>query len=117
MRKKLLFAVLALVVLLAGGYYLLQWLLVSDVMRAELERQLSAYLQQPVTIKSVRAAVYPRVSIALSEVAIGKEPAIALSDVRVVTGLRPLLSRRVEHADVRIAGGRINLPLPFTLTP
>lgn len=117
MRRKLFIALLLLLILAAGGYYLLQWLLVSDVMRSELERQLSAYLQQPVTIKSVRAAIYPRVSIALGDVAIGKEPAIALSDVRVVTGLRPLLSRRVEHAEVRIAGGRITLPLPFTLTP
>jgi hypothetical protein len=117
MRRKLLVAFLVFVALLGGGYYLLQWLLVSDVMRTELERQLSAYLQQPVTIKSVRAAIYPRVSIAFGGVAIGKEPAIALSDVRIVTGLRPLLSRRVEHAEVRITGGRIGLPLPFTLTP
>jgi hypothetical protein len=115
--RKFLIAGLALLVLLIGGYYLLQRLLVSDAMRAELERQLSEYLQQPVTIKSARAAVYPRVSIALGDVAIGKGPAIALSDVRVVTGLRPLLSRRVEHAEVRLAGGRISLPLPFTLTP
>ena len=69
MRRKLLVAFLVFVALLGGGYYLLQWLLVSDVMRTELERQLSAYLQQPVTIKSVRAAIYPRVSIALGGVA------------------------------------------------
>jgi hypothetical protein len=117
MRRRLLIALIVLVALLGGGYYLLQWLLVSDVMRSELERQLSSYLQQPVTIKSVRAAIYPRVSIALGDVAIGSEPAIALADVRIVTGLRPLLSRRVEHAEVRVAGGRVSLPLPFTLTP
>jgi AsmA-like C-terminal region len=117
MRRKLLVALLALVLLLAGGYYLLQWLLVSDLMRTELERQLSAYLQQPVTIKSARAAIFPRVAIALDTVVVGSQQSIALEDVRIVTGLRPLLSRRVEQAEVRVRNGRLTLPLPFTLTP
>jgi hypothetical protein len=115
--RKLLIALLALVVLLAGGYYLLQWLLVSDVMRAELERQLSAYLQQPVTIKSARAAIFPRVALALDSVVVGAQQSISFDDVRIVTGLRPLLSRRVEQAEVRVRNGRLILPLPFTLTP
>ena len=117
MRRKVLVALLALVLLLAGGYYLLQWLLVSDLMRTELERQLSAYLQQPVTIKSARAAIFPRVAIALDTVVVGAQQSIALEDVRIVTGLRPLLSRRVEQAEVRVRNGRLTLPLPFTLTP
>jgi hypothetical protein len=116
MRKKLLIA-LGTVALLAGGYYLLQWLLVSDVMRAELERQLSAYLQQPVTIKSARAAIFPRVALDLDSVVVGAQQSISLGEVRLVTGLRPLLSRRVEQAEVRVRDGRIILPLPFTLTP
>ena len=103
--------------LLAGGYYLLQWLLVSDLMRTELERQLSAYLQQPVAIKSARAAIFPRVALALDTVVIGAQQSIALEDVRIVTGLRPLLSRRVEQAEVKVRNGRLTLPLPFTLTP
>ena len=78
MRRKALAALLALVVLLAGGYYLLQWLLVSDLMRTELERQLSAYLQQPVAIKSARAAIFPRVAIALDTVVVGAQQSIAL---------------------------------------
>ena len=115
--RKLLVALLALVALLGGGYFLLQWLLVSDVMRAELERQLSAYLQQPVAIKSARAAIFPRVALALGDVVIGAQQSIVLGEVRIVTGLRPLLSRRVEQAEVRVRGGRLTLPLPFTLTP
>ena len=86
-------------------------------MRAELERQLSAYLQQPVAIKSARAAIFPRVAIALGDVVIGTQQSIALGEVRIVTGLRPLLSRRVEQAEVRVRDGRLTLPLPFTLTP
>ncbi len=117
MRRKALAALLALVLLLTGGYYLLQWLLVSDLMRTELERQLSVYLQQPVAIKSARAAIFPRVAIALDTVVIGAQQSIALEDVRIVTGLRPLLSRRVEQAEVRVRSGRLTLPLPFTLTP
>jgi len=117
MRRRVLAALLALVVLLAGGYYLLQWLLVSDLMRTELERQLSAYLQQPVAIKSARAAIFPRVALALDTVVIGAQQSIALENVRIVTGLRPLLSRRVEQAEVRVRNGRLTLPLPFTLTP
>ena len=115
--RKLLIAVLALLVLLAGGYYLLQWLLVSDAMRAELERQLSTYLQQPVTIKSARAAIFPRVALALDAVVVGAQQSISLGEVRIVTGLRPLLSRRVEQAEVRVRNGRLTLPLPFTLMP
>ena len=115
--RKLLIAVLALLVLLAGSYYLLQWLLVSDVMRAELERQLSTYLQQPVTIKSARAAIFPRVALALDAVVVGAQQSISLGEVRIVTGLRPLLSRRVEQAEVRVRNGRLTLPLPFTLMP
>jgi hypothetical protein len=117
LRRKALAALLALLVLLAGGYSLLQWLLVSDVMRAELERQLSAYLQQPVTIRSARAAIFPRVALALDSVVVGEQQSISLDEVRVVTGLRPLLSRRVEQAEISLRNGRLTLPLPFTLTP
>ena len=74
---------------------------------AELERQLSAYLQQPVAIKSARAAIFPRVAIALDDVVIGAQQSIALEEVRIVTGLRPLLSRRVEQAEVRVRNGRL----------
>jgi hypothetical protein len=117
MRRKSLIALLVLVALFGGGYYLLQWLLVSDLMRAELERQVSAYLQQPVTIKSARAAIFPRVAIALGDVVIGAQHSIVLGEVRIVAGLRPLLSRRVEQAELRVSKGRLSLPLPFTLTP
>src|SRR5215213_8781960 len=117
MRKKLLAALLVLVVLVAGGFYLLRSLLVSDLMRSELERQLSAYLHQPVTIKAATATLFPRVALDLGEVAIGAPPAIALRQVRIATGLKPLLAKRFEEVEVAVAHGRIALPLPFTLTP
>jgi hypothetical protein len=117
MRKKLLAALIVLVALAGGGYYLVRWLLVSDLMRTELERQLSSYLQQPVSIKSATAAVFPRMALELHDVVIGAPPAIGLGEVRIATGLRPLLARRIEQAEVRVAHGRVSLPLRFTLTP
>ena len=117
MRKKLLAALLVLIALAGGSYFLLGRLLVSDLMRTELERQLSAHLQQPVSIKTATAALFPRVALQLSDVVVGNPPAIGLSEVRVATGLRPLLARRFEQAEVRLSHGHITLPLRFTLTP
>jgi AsmA-like protein len=45
-------------------------------------------------------------------VKIGRPARIQLASVHLGTGLRALISRRVEHADVRVEGARLTLPLP-----
>ena len=48
----------------------------------------------------------------LTDVTIGRPVRIRLASVHVGTGLRALISRRIEHADVRVDGARLTLPLP-----
>jgi uncharacterized protein involved in outer membrane biogenesis len=105
---------LALLLLVAGIALVLlaKSVLTGDNVRAALAAQLSDALGQPVTIGGVGAAIYPRVTIDLTNVTIGQPARIHLSSIHVGAGLRALLSRRIEQAAVRIDGARITLPLP-----
>ena len=111
--KRVVIACVVLVVVAAAG--LLIWaraVLAGDGVRTAVEAQLSAALGQPVTIGSVHAAIFPRVTMNLDDVAIGKPARIVVARLHVGTSLRALLSRRIEHAAIRLAGARIELPLP-----
>ena len=108
-------AVLALI--LAGTFVAARAVLGSDLVRSSLEQQLSTRLGQPVRIESARAAVFPRVALDLGGVSIGEPAAVRVGRLRIVTGLRPLLSRTVSDAEVQIADGRLELPLRFPLAP
>lgn len=114
-RKGLIIAVGAVAVLGLAAYLFVRGVLGSDLVRSELERQLSERLQQPVRIGAASAAVFPAVAVEIRDVTIGDPPAVELSDARIVTGLRGLLSRRVEDAEVVVTGGRMVFPLPFAL--
>ena len=87
----------------------------SENVRATLERELSARLGQPVTIAAANASIFPKVTLHLRDVAIGRPVAATLKDVQIATGLRPLLSKRIEEAEVTLADSRLTLPLPFSL--
>jgi uncharacterized protein involved in outer membrane biogenesis len=104
---RLLLAAVVLVivaVLVAGG--VLWWVLTSDYVRASLEAQASRALNEPVRIESARASLLPRPAVRLRGVHVGAEGAVAsLDEVRVSTGLRPLVGRRVEDAEITITGG------------
>jgi uncharacterized protein involved in outer membrane biogenesis len=73
---------------------------------------LSRALGQPVSIGTITAGVYPRVTMRLGDVAIGQPPRITARTLDVGTGLRALFSRRIEGANLRLEGARIELPLP-----
>ena len=81
-------------------------------MRAGVERQLSQALAQPVTIRAARATIWPRVTLRLDDVAIGRPATITIRQLDVGADLRALVSRRIEHGALRAAGARIILPLP-----
>ena len=103
------------VLILLGGIGLAIFarsVLTGDNVRAAVAAQLASALGQPVTIGGLGASVYPRVTMDLTDVAIGSPARIELASVHLGTGLRGLLSRRVEHADVQVNGARITLPLP-----
>jgi uncharacterized protein involved in outer membrane biogenesis len=118
--KRLALAVVALLALASIGLVLFaRSVLTGANVRAAVERQLAAALGQPVTIGGLGASVYPRVTMDLTDVTIGKPARLQLGAIHVGTGLRALFSRRIEHADVRIDGARVTLPLPTfgTSTP
>jgi uncharacterized protein involved in outer membrane biogenesis len=111
--KRLVLVTVALIALAGVGLALLaRYVLTGPNVRAAVEAQVSAALGQPVTIGGLGASVYPRVTMDLTDVTIGRPARIQLASVHLGTGLRALISRRIEHADVRIEGARLTLPLP-----
>lgn len=112
MLRRLLIGAVVLAALAAGAIY---WFFSGDGVRHALERQATAWLGQPVRIASATAQLFPRVAIQLTNVRVGNPVRLALADVEVSTGLRALLSRRVEEAELILSDSRLDLPLPFTV--
>ena len=107
--------IIAGVLVIVGGIALALYarsVLTGENVRNALAAQVSAAIGQPVTIGGLGASVYPRVTMDLTGVTIGDPARIELQSVHLGTGLRGLFSRRIEHADVRVDGARITLPLP-----
>jgi uncharacterized protein involved in outer membrane biogenesis len=117
MLKRLAIVLAVLVVLAALLYVAASRILASDLVRSTLQQQLATALGQPVSIAAASAAIYPRVAVDLHSVAIGDPVSVNVEKIRVVTGLRPLLSRRVEDAEVILNDGELRLPLAFDLVP
>ena len=107
--------VLALAVVLALAAAAVYWFLSGDGIRLALERQATAWIGQPVRIAEASAQILPRIAIRLRDVSVGEPARLSLASVEVSAGLRALLSRRVEEAEIRIADSRIELPLPFAI--
>lgn len=113
MLKKILFGVVGL--FLIGSIGLFFWArsaVANDFVRSGLAAQISEALGQPVSIGSIAVRLYPRVTVDLGTVTIGDPPRIHIETLHVGTNLRALLSRRIEHAEVRLSGARVSLPLP-----
>ncbi len=116
MRNKvraILIGVLVAIVVIGGGLFL--WarsVLAQDSVRTALAAELSSALGQPVTVGSISAGLYPRVTVNLGEVAIGQPPRVQVRTLSLGTGLGALLSRRIEQASVHLEGAKIDLPLP-----
>lgn len=117
MLKRLVILLAILVALVSILYVAASRILASDLVRSTLQQQLSTALGQPVSIGAASAAIYPRVAVDLHSVAIGDPVSVNVEKIRVVTGLRPLLSRRVEDAEVILNDGELRLPLAFDLVP
>jgi len=116
MLKKVVAGIVILfVVAMAVVFLIARHMLGSENVRATLERELSSRLGQPVAIGSANATIFPKVTLHLRDIAIGRPVAATLKDVQIATGLRPLLSKRIEEAEVTLADSRLTLPLPFSL--
>jgi uncharacterized protein involved in outer membrane biogenesis len=108
-------ALLIVIVLGAAAAAAVYWFFSGDGMRRSLEHQASRWLGQPVRIASATASLFPRVAINLRDVRVGEPVHLSLAAVEVSTGLRPLLSRRVEDAEIIVSDSRVDMPLRFSL--
>ena len=115
LRRVLFLTIAAVAVLLVIGAAGAYWFFGRDGFRSALEAQASSWLGQPVRIGSARAQFLPRLAIQLSDITVGEPSRLALDDVEMSSDLGPLFRGRIENADVRITGSRIDMPLPFGL--
>ena len=105
-------ALVALIIVIAGAAY---WFFGRDGFRLALESQATSWLGHPVRIGAARAQFFPRLAVSLKDIRVGEPAQLTLAKVDLASDLRPLLSGRIENADVTIADSRIDLPLPFSL--
>lgn len=116
MKKVAAAGLLVVVALVVGVVFWGKSILTSDRVRAALAEQVSKAIGQPVSVGSIDATIMPRVTVTLGDVTIGEKKQIAVGSLHVGTDFNALLSRRVEHASLRLAGARVELPLPaFTI--
>lgn len=116
LKKILIGGAVAVVVLFGGAFFWAKSVLTGDAVRSALAAQVEKAIGQPVTIGSIDATVTPRVSVTLGDVKIGRPGQISVGQLHVGTDFRALLSRKIEHASLKLTGGRIELPLPaFTI--
>ncbi|MPY88925.1 MAG: AsmA family protein [Luteitalea sp.] len=108
--KKLVLIALALVVLVGVGLFLAVRVLLSpDSVRSAIEAQASAAFGMPVKVGTVSAQLWPRAGLRLTDVRVGEPAQVTLRRALLSTGLRPLLSRRVEDAEVIVEDSRVDL--------
>jgi hypothetical protein len=112
LKKTLVGGGLVVAVLAVGLFFWARAVFTQDAVRTALAAQLSTALGQPVTVGSIGAGLYPRVTVNLGDVAIGKPVRIQVRTLHVGTDFRALISRRIEHARLDLSGARIDLPLP-----
>ncbi|MGE3957319.1 MAG: AsmA-like C-terminal region-containing protein [Vicinamibacterales bacterium] len=113
MIKKLAVGLVVLVLVLGvGGFFWARSVLGTDAVRTALADQLSKALGQPVTVEGVSATIYPRVTVTLTGVSIGKAGEITVNALDVGTDFGALLSRRIEHAALHVNQAKVQLPLP-----
>ena len=115
MRKIVALVVLLLVLLTLGAWFAAHRAVGSDLVRAQLEQQLSARIGQRVTIGSAGAVLFPDIAADLRTVTIGEPAAIHLGRVKILTSFRALFSDVIDVREVVISDGRLGgAGQPFT---
>lgn len=113
MLKKILLVGLAVALLVSvGGSFWARSVFTGDRVQKALADQVSKAIGQPVAIGRLGVSLSHQLTITLGDVAIGEPGRITASELQVSTALRALLSRRIEHATLRVTGAKIALPLP-----
>jgi uncharacterized protein involved in outer membrane biogenesis len=109
MRKPLIIAGVVAIVVIAGLWITVRTLLGGDRIKAAIEAQASAAIGRPVTIQRAVPHVFPRVGLDLTGIVVGAEREVTFERVTLTTGLRAILGRRVEDAQVSIARSQIDI--------
>jgi uncharacterized protein involved in outer membrane biogenesis len=112
LKKAILGVVVVFVVIGAALFFWARSILATDAVRSALAAQISTAIGQPVAIDGVSASIFPRVTVSLSGVSIGKASEVKVRSLDVGASLGALLSRRIESATLHVDGARITLPLP-----
>src|SRR5260221_12568509 len=111
MIKRVLVGVVILVVAASAGlFFWVRAVFTQDAVRTAFAAQLSRSIGQPVTIGSIGAGIYPRVTVNLGEVSIGQPARIRIRTLQVGTDFAALLSPPIEHPSLRLRGARGDLP-------
>jgi uncharacterized protein involved in outer membrane biogenesis len=103
---------IVLLLLSVVGFFWVRSVFAHDNVRRALASQISSAIGQPVSIETISAGIYPRVTIKLGGVTIGQPARIQAQTLRLGTDLRALLSRQIVHGTVHLDGARVELPLP-----
>lgn len=112
MIRKALVAVAILIVLVAVVLVLFaRGVIGGEAVRRTLEKQLSVRLGEPVRIASLGASFFPRVAVDLRDVSIGQPARATIAELSIATGLRALLSRRVEEGEITISNSRVPMDM------
>ncbi len=107
--RKLIVAVVILLIIGAGLALAVRKLLSPEMLRTTIESQAASALERPVRIGAARAQVFPSPRITLSDVSIGGTQTLTAEQIIVGAGLKALFQRRVDEAVVRVRNGRIAL--------
>jgi uncharacterized protein involved in outer membrane biogenesis len=109
MRKLIVIVVVAGIVLIAGLAIAIRVLLGGDRIKAAIEAQAAAALGQPVTIQTAVPRLFPRVSLDLRGITIGNAREVTIEQVRLATGFRALVQRRIQDAEIQVERSQIDV--------
>jgi uncharacterized protein YhdP len=107
--KWLAWAAAGLLVIVIGIVILVRSLVTPDLVKASLESQATQVLGTPVTIGTLDFAWYPRVGLRLHDVNIGQPRQLAVGELQISAGLRGVLRRRVDDAELIVRRSQVDV--------
>ncbi len=109
MRKLIVIVAVAGIVLIGALAIAIRVLLGGDRVKAAIEAQAASALGQPVTIQTAVPRLFPRVSLDLRGITIGKAREVTIEQVRLATGFRALVQRRIQDAEIQVERSQIDV--------
>ena len=88
---------------------LVRSLVTPERVKASLEAQATQVLGAPVTVRTLEVAWYPRVGLRLEDVRIGQPQQLAIGELQISAGLRGLLRRRVDDAEIVVRRSQVDV--------